>query len=66
MAVPLEFYREENRQGTKRLSMADYAIECKKITKTFGSVVANDQIDLKVKKVRSWHCLEKTDQERQP
>lgn len=50
MAVPLEFYREENRQGTKRLSMADYAIECKKITKTFGSVVANDQIDLKVKK----------------
>ena len=30
--------------------MADYAIECKKITKTFGSVVANDQIDLKVKK----------------
>lgn len=65
MAVPLEFYREENRQGTKRLSMADYAIECKKITKTFGSVVANDQIDLKVKKVRSWHCLEKTDQERQ-
>lgn len=50
MAVPLEFYREGNRQGTKRLSMADYAIECKKITKTFGSVVANDQIDLKVKK----------------
>ena len=44
MAVPLEFYREENRQGTKRLSMADYAIECKKITKTFGSVVANDLI----------------------
>lgn len=66
MAVPLEFYREGNRQGTKRLSMADYAIECKKITKTFGSVVANDQIDLKVKRVRSWHCLEKTDQERQP
>lgn len=66
MAVPLEFYREENRQGTKRLSMADYAIECKKITKTFGSVVANDQIDLKVKRVRSSHCLEKTDQERQP
>lgn len=27
-----------------------YAIECKKITKTFGTVVANDGIDLKVKK----------------
>ena len=27
-----------------------YAIECKKITKTFGSVIANDAIDLNVKK----------------
>ncbi|RGX56871.1 MULTISPECIES: ABC transporter ATP-binding protein [Anaerotruncus] len=26
-----------------------YAIECKQITKTFGSVVANDKIDLKVR-----------------
>lgn len=28
---------------------ANYAIECRKITKTFGSVVANDGIDLNVK-----------------
>ena len=27
-----------------------FAIECRKITKTFGTVVANDEIDLKVKK----------------
>lgn len=27
-----------------------YAIECRKITKTFGNVIANDAIDLKVKK----------------
>lgn len=27
----------------------NYAIECRKITKTFGQVVANDQIDLNVK-----------------
>ena len=26
-----------------------YAIECRKITKTFGKVVANDEIDLKVR-----------------
>lgn len=26
-----------------------YAIECRKITKTFGKVIANDEIDLKVK-----------------
>ena len=28
----------------------NYAIECRKITKTFGKVVANDQIDLNVKR----------------
>ena len=27
----------------------EYAIECRKITKRFGSVVANDQIDLDVR-----------------
>ena len=30
-------------------SVENYAIECRKITKTFGKVVANDEIDLKVK-----------------
>ena len=32
-----------------QLEKENYAIECRKITKTFGQVVANDQIDLNVK-----------------
>ena len=36
-----------------------YAIECKKITKVFGQVVANDAIDLNVSMEKSLHCLVK-------
>ena len=32
-----------------QLEKQKYAIECRKITKTFGQVVANDEIDLNVK-----------------
>jgi len=32
-----------------KVSKSKYAIECRKITKTFGTVIANDQIDLSVK-----------------
>ena len=36
-----------------------YAIECRQITKAFGSVVANDKIDLTVGTARLWHFWEK-------
>ena len=43
---------------------AEIAVKCSGITKVFGSVVANDGIDLEVKYVRYLHCWAKTDQER--
>lgn len=36
------------------------AVSMKNITKTFGSVIANDKVNLDIYKVRSYHCLEKT------
>ena len=44
---------------------AEYAIEMRGITKTFGSVVANKDVNLTLRKGRSWLCLEKTARARQ-
>lgn len=45
------FYAADNEWGEpmEKQEKSLYAIECRKISKTFGQVVANDEIDLKVK-----------------
>lgn len=40
--------------------MSEYVIEMLNITKRFPGIVANDNITLQLKKVRSMHCLVKT------
>ena len=44
---------------------AEYAIEMRGITKTFGSVVANKDVNLTLRKGEIWLCLEKTARARQ-
>ena len=44
---------------------AEYAIEMRGITKTFGSVVANKDVNLTLRKGRSWLCWGKTGPVRQ-
>lgn len=39
--------------------MSEYVIEMLNITKRFPGIVANDNITLQLKEVRSMHCLEK-------
>ncbi len=39
--------------------MSEYVIEMLNITKRFPGIVANDNITLQLKKVRSTHCWEK-------
>ena len=46
--------------------MSEYVIEMLNITKRFPGIVANDNITLQLKKVRSTHSLEKTVQENPP
>lgn len=43
--------------------MSEYVIEMLNITKRFPGIVANDNITLQLKKVRSTHSWEKTAQE---
>lgn len=40
----------------------EYVIEMNHITKQFGDFKANDDITLRVKKVKSTHCWVKTEQ----
>ena len=42
--------------------MEKYAIEMLNITKRFPGIIANDNITLQLKKVKSMHCLAKTEQ----
>ena len=44
----------------------EYAIEMKGITKTFGSVVANRDVELNVRQGRSWPCWVRTARARPP
>ena len=37
----------------------EYVIEMREITKKFGDFVANDKINLQLRKVKSMHFLEK-------
>lgn len=51
--APRNAYEQNNRffdrgGSVTSSSNGNYAIECRKITKTFGSVIANDEIDLSV------------------
>ncbi len=43
-----------------------YAIEMRGITKTFGSVVANKEVDLTCARGRSWPCWGRTARARPP
>ena len=45
--------------------MAEYAIEMLNITKKFPGIIANDNITLQLKKVKSMPCLERMEQENQ-
>lgn len=46
--------------------MSEYAIEMLGITKRFPGIIANDNITLQLKKVRSTHCLVRTEQANPP
>ena len=54
----------ERNRGENRMS--EYILEMKHITKRFASVVANEDVNLSVKKARSMLFWVKTEPENQP